>query len=44
MKRTLTLIAALLLAPLFALPFRFANGGQDRDRAGWLTLGRIVIP
>ena len=25
-------------------PFRFANVGQDRDRAGWLTLGRIVIP
>ena len=25
-------------------PFRFANMDQDRDRAGWLTLGKIVIP
>ncbi len=25
-------------------PFRFANMDQDRDQAGWLTLGRIVIP
>ena len=25
-------------------PFRFANAGNDRDRAGWLTLGKIVIP
>ena len=25
-------------------PFRFANVGQDRDRAGWLTLGKLVIP
>ncbi len=25
-------------------PFRWANVGQDRDRAGWLTLGKIVIP
>lgn len=24
-------------------PFRFANMDQDGDRAGWLTLGRIVI-
>ena len=23
--------------------FRFANGDQDRDRAGWLTLGKVVI-
>ncbi len=25
-------------------PFRFANVGQDGDRDGWLTLGKIVIP
>lgn len=25
-------------------PLRFANVGQDRDRAGWLTLGRTLIP
>lgn len=24
--------------------FHFANERQDRDRAGWLTLGRFVIP
>lgn len=24
--------------------FRFANVDQDRDRAGWLTLGKVVIP
>ena len=24
--------------------FRFANVDQDRDRAGWLTLGKIVVP
>lgn len=27
-----------------ARPFRFANADQDRDRPGWLTLGRIAIP
>jgi len=25
-------------------PLSFANAGQNRDRAGWLTLGRIVVP
>ena len=25
-------------------PLRFANVDQDRDRAGWLTLGKIVLP
>ena len=25
-------------------PLRFANADQDRDRAGWLTLGKIVVP
>lgn len=25
-------------------PFRLANVDQDRDRAGWLTLGKFVIP
>ncbi len=25
-------------------PLRFANVDQDRDRPGWLTLGRIAIP
>ena len=25
-------------------PFRLANVDQDRDRAGWLTLGKIVVP
>jgi hypothetical protein len=25
-------------------PLRFANMDQDRDRAGWLTLGKIVLP
>jgi len=25
-------------------PFRFANTEQDRDRPGWLTLGKIVVP
>ena len=25
-------------------PLRFANADQDRDRPGWLTLGKIVIP
>ena len=25
-------------------PLRFANVDQDRDRAGWLTLGTILIP
>jgi hypothetical protein len=25
-------------------PLRFANVAQDLDRAGWLTLGRIVVP
>ena len=25
-------------------PFRFANADQDRDRPGWLTLGKIVVP
>ena len=25
-------------------PFRFANEGQDRDRAGWLALGKIAVP
>jgi len=25
-------------------PLRFANVDQDRDRAGWLTLGKIVVP
>ena len=24
--------------------FRFANVDQDRDRVGWLTLGKIVVP
>ncbi len=24
--------------------FRFANAEQDRDRAGWLTLGKVVVP
>ena len=24
--------------------FRFANVDQDRDRVGWLTLGKFVIP
>jgi hypothetical protein len=24
--------------------FRFANADQDRDRAGWLTLGKIAVP
>ena len=23
---------------------RFANADQDRDRAGWLTLGKVVLP
>lgn len=25
-------------------PLRFANTDQDRDRPGWLTLGKIVVP
>jgi hypothetical protein len=25
-------------------PLRFANMDQDRDRVGWLTLGKVVIP
>ncbi|MHB1035927.1 MAG: DUF4832 domain-containing protein [Pirellulales bacterium] len=25
-------------------PFRFANVDQDLDRAGWLTLGRVLLP
>lgn len=25
-------------------PLRFANADQDRDRAGWLTLGRFILP
>ena len=25
-------------------PLRFANADQDRDRAGWLTLGKMVVP
>ena len=25
-------------------PIRFANTDQDRDRAGWLTLGKMVVP
>lgn len=25
-------------------PLRFANVDQDRDRAGWLTLGKTVVP
>ena len=25
-------------------PFGFANADQNRDRAGWLTLGKIVLP
>jgi hypothetical protein len=25
-------------------PFRFANADQDPDRAGWLTLGKVVVP
>ena len=25
-------------------PLRFANTGQDRDRVGWLTLGKLVVP
>ncbi len=25
-------------------PLRFANADQDRDRPGWLTLGKIVVP
>ena len=25
-------------------PLRFANADQDRDRAGWLTLGKVVVP
>lgn len=25
-------------------PLRFANADQDRDRNGWLTLGKIVVP
>ena len=24
--------------------FRFANAEQDRDRAGWLTLGKVAVP
>jgi len=24
--------------------FRFANVAQDRDRAGWLTLGKVTVP
>lgn len=40
--------ATLLLGILNPLKggrsFRFANVGQDRDRAGWLTLGKVVVP
>ena len=25
-------------------PLRFANADQDRDRPGWLTLGKVVVP
>ncbi len=25
-------------------PLRFANADQDRDRPGWLTLGKVVFP
>ena len=25
-------------------PLRFANAEQDRDRPGWLTLGKIIVP
>ena len=25
-------------------PLRFANADQDRDRAGWLTLGKVIVP
>lgn len=25
-------------------PVRFANVGQDRDRTGWLTLGKVAVP
>lgn len=25
-------------------PLRFANADQDRDRAGWLKLGKLVVP
>ena len=25
-------------------PLRFANADQDRDRTGWLTLGKILLP
>ena len=25
-------------------PLRFANAEQDRDRPGWLTLGKVVVP
>ena len=24
--------------------FRFANAAQDRDRPGWLTLGKVIVP
>ena len=27
-----------------ARPLRFANVEQDRDQAGWLTLGKIKVP
>jgi hypothetical protein len=40
--------ATLLLGILNPLKggrsFRFANAGQDRDRAGWLTLGKVKVP
>jgi hypothetical protein len=26
------------------MPLRFANAGQDADRAGWLTLGAFRVP
>ena len=25
-------------------PFRFANADQDRDRAGWISLGKVELP
>ena len=25
-------------------PFRFANVDQDRERAGWVSLGKVEIP
>ena len=25
-------------------PLRFANAEQDRDRPGWLTIGKIIVP